>query len=187
MANTPVHATALSFQRIEFDIVDLHGQPWLRLPQIGVALGYENPYKVQQLHERNEAEFTEDMTQLLDLPTAGGVQQVRIFSLRGAHLLGMLARTEPAAAFRRWVLDVLEGREARQQTGPMTYSQRLAYLKERRSLVRELASVKGQAEAEELHENLRYVSRLLGITPRALALLAPALQQQSLPGVGGAA
>jgi prophage antirepressor-like protein len=34
---------------------------------------------------------------------------VRIFSLRGAYLLGMLARTPKAEAFRRWVLDVLEG------------------------------------------------------------------------------
>ena len=38
----------------------------------------------------------------------GGLQQVRVFSLRGAHLLGMLARTEKAKEFRRWVLDVIE-------------------------------------------------------------------------------
>jgi prophage antirepressor-like protein len=34
--------------------------------------------------------------------------QVRVFSLRGAHLIAMLARTPVAKAFRRWVLDVLE-------------------------------------------------------------------------------
>ena len=49
-----------------------------------------------------------DMTQVMPLPTAGGVQQVRVFSLRGAHLLGMLANTDKAKAFRRWVLDVLD-------------------------------------------------------------------------------
>lgn len=34
---------------------------------------------------------------------------VRIFSPRGAHLIGMFSRTAKAAAFRRWVLDVLDG------------------------------------------------------------------------------
>ena len=48
------------------------------------------------------------MTQLVEIQTAGGLQQVRVFSLRGAHLLGMLARTEKAKEFRRWVLDVIE-------------------------------------------------------------------------------
>ena len=48
------------------------------------------------------------MTQVIELPTAGGKQQVRVFSLRGCHLLGMLARTKVAKEFRHWVLDVLE-------------------------------------------------------------------------------
>lgn len=174
--------SALAFHDTEFDVVDLHGQPWLRLPQIGVALGYESPYKVQQVHERNAAEFTDDMTQVLELPTAGGVQPVRIFSLRGAHLLGMLARTERAAEFRRWVLDVLEGREAPLQAGTMTFPQQLAFLKERRSLVRELGRAIERGEAEELHANLRRVSRLLGMSARPLQDLAPGLKQGALPG-----
>lgn len=33
---------------------------------------------------------------------------MRIFSLRGAHLVAMFARTPKAKAFRRWVLDVLD-------------------------------------------------------------------------------
>ncbi|WKN21510.1 Bro-N domain-containing protein [Azotobacter vinelandii] len=101
---------ALAFHNTQFDIVDRNGQPWLRLPQVGVALGYANPYKVQQVYERNADEFTTDMTSVVELDTAGGRQQVRIFSLRGAHLLAMFARTEVAKEFRRWVLDVLEGR-----------------------------------------------------------------------------
>ncbi|MGV6475032.1 BRO-N domain-containing protein [Azotobacter vinelandii] len=101
---------ALAFHNTQFDIVDRNGQPWLRLPQVGVALGYANPYKVQQVYERNADEFTTDMTSVVELDTAGGRQQVRIFSLRGAHLLAMFARTDVAKEFRRWVLDVLEGR-----------------------------------------------------------------------------
>ena len=101
---------ALTFQDTQFDIVDRTGQPWLRSFQIGSALGYKNPSAdMAKLYDRNADEFTDRMTALVELDTAGGKQQVRIFSLRGAHLLGMLSRTAKAKEFRAWVLDVLEG------------------------------------------------------------------------------
>ncbi len=37
-----------------------------------------------------------------------------MFSLRGTRLLALLARTPEAKAFRRWVLDLLEGKVRRQ-------------------------------------------------------------------------
>jgi prophage antirepressor-like protein len=173
----------LSFQETTFEVIDWQGQPWLRLPQIEGALGYGNKGKgLQTLFDRNAAEFTPAMTEVIDLPTAGGIQPVRIFSLRGAHLLGMLARTERAAEFRRWVLDVLEGRVAPQQAGTMTYGQRLAYLRERRMLVKALTEAREPAAARELHENLRHVSGLLRITPQALEQLAPATRAASSAG-----
>lgn len=99
----------LSFRNTKFDITDIHGQPWLRGYQIGNALDYTDPaVAISKLFDRNADEFTDSMTQLIELPTAGGVQKVRVFSLRGCHLLGMLARTKIAKEFRRWVLDVLE-------------------------------------------------------------------------------
>lgn len=116
-----MNALSLSFKDTNFQITDVNGQPWLRLPQIGVALGYANPYKVQQVFDRNADEFTDSMTQVIELPTAGGKQQVRIFSLRGCHLLGMLARTNVAKEFRRWVLDVLE-KETSRNVQPTTIS-----------------------------------------------------------------
>lgn len=60
------------------------------------------------LYDRNADEFTDSMTALVELDTEGGKQKVRIFSLRGCHLLGMLSRTKIAKEFRKWVLDVLE-------------------------------------------------------------------------------
>ena len=100
---------SLSFRDVNFDITDIHGQPWLRSFQIGSALGYKNPSSdMAKLYDRNADEFTDSMTQVIELPTAGGKQQVRVFSLRGCHQLGMLARTKVAKEFRRWVLDVLE-------------------------------------------------------------------------------
>ena len=101
-------AHSLVFQSTQFDVVDHSGQPWLRLPQIGAALGYANHYHVQKIYASNADEFTDKMTALVELETNGGKQKVRIFSLRGAHLLGMFARTAIAKEFRKWVLDILE-------------------------------------------------------------------------------
>lgn len=104
-----MNALSLSFKDINFQITDIHGQPWLRGLQVASALGYKNPAAdIVNLYNRNADEFTDSMTQVIELPTAGGKQQVRVFSLRGCHLLGMLARTKVAKEFRRWVLDVLE-------------------------------------------------------------------------------
>lgn len=102
-------AASLSFKNTHFQITDINGQPWLRGLQIASALGYKNPSSdITNLYDRNADEFTDSMTRVIELTTAGGKQQVRVFSLRGAHLLGMLARTKVAKEFRHWVLDVLE-------------------------------------------------------------------------------
>lgn len=110
MNTSPLAFPALVFRDIIFDVVDRFGQPWLRVSQIGRAFGYANPdAHMTRLYNRNAAEFGDSMTALVDVETPGGRQQVRIFSLRGAHLLGMFARTPRAAEFRHWVLNVLEG------------------------------------------------------------------------------
>lgn len=103
-------ATALCFQDTKFEPIERPlGEVWVRGSQVASALGYSEPRRaLAELFDRNAAEFTDHMTDLVKLPTAGGLQEVRIFSLRGAHLLGMFARTERAAEFRRWVLDVLD-------------------------------------------------------------------------------
>jgi len=111
MTKTP-SVPALNFHDQKFDITSRDGQQWLRLPQIGAALGYTNQYHAQKLYQKHAAEFTDSMTAVVKLKTAGGMQEVRIFSLRGAHLLGMFARTERAAEFRRWVLDILDAQNA---------------------------------------------------------------------------
>lgn len=43
---------------------------------------------------------------------------MRVFSLRGAHLIGMFARTPKAKEFRRWVLDVLDREVANGSVSP---------------------------------------------------------------------
>lgn len=114
---------ALTFQNTAFDVIDRAGQPWLRGAQVALSIGYKNPDNaIKDLYIRNADEFTDSMTALVEMDTAGGKQQVRIFSLRGAHLLGMFARTAKAAEFRRWVLDVLE-----RETTPAMPAPRGAY------------------------------------------------------------
>ena len=90
-------------------------QPWFKSSELARALGYAREDKVTRLYQRNADEFTENMTQLIenvDTPTLGRdtnlTNYIRIFSLRGCHLLAMFARTPVAKAFRRWVLDVIE-------------------------------------------------------------------------------
>lgn len=172
----------LIFENIEFDVVDIHNIPWLRGMQVAYALGYKNPAQdIRNLFDRNAEEFTEEMTQIVELDTAGGRQPVRIFSPRGCYLIGMLARTEKARDFRRWVLDVLEGRQPPRQSVCMTVPQQLSALRYRGSLIKELANTRTHGVALELHANLRHVSRLLAMPVTELDTLAPGLRQQSLP------
>lgn len=107
MANAAC-AFALTFQSFQFDVVDRNGQHWLRGAQIGAALGYADDKAIQRIYARHADEFAPSMTGVVKVTTPSGKQDTRIFSLRGAHLLAMFARTPIAKAFRRWVLDVLD-------------------------------------------------------------------------------
>ncbi len=100
---------SLYFHDQELSVIRLNGELWLRGNQIGGALGFKHSAKsIQKLFRSHKKEFTADMTTAIEVPTAGGVQLARIFNARGAALLAMLAKTEKAADFRAWVLDVLE-------------------------------------------------------------------------------
>lgn len=177
-------SAVLVFEDIEFDVVDLHNVPWLRGSQIASALGYKNHRTaIAELFDRNADEFTDEMTQVVELHTAGGRQPVRIFSPRGCYLLGMLARTQRAKAFRVWVLDVLEGRLLPRRVGTLTMAQQLVALRYRGLLVKELAAARSVSVAMELYANLVHISRPLGIQALPIATLAPIVSQGKLPGV----
>jgi prophage antirepressor-like protein len=110
MAGTSSCAVAptLSFHTTAFNVVDHHGQRCLRASEIGLALGYADDKAVQRIYTRHSDEFTGAMTGVVKLTTPSGKQDARVFSLRGAHLLAMFARTPTAKEFRRWVLDILD-------------------------------------------------------------------------------
>ena len=174
----------LTFENTEFDVVDIHNVPWLRGPQIGGALDYTDPADaIQKVYSRNADEFTEEMTQVLELPTAGGVQPVRVFSPRGCYLLGMLARTAKAKAFRQWVLDVLEGRTVARQSKPATIGQQISLHRLRLQLIRELHTSTAAGVRAALHQQLRHVSQLLAVVCPPLDSIGRTVTQPELPGV----
>lgn len=176
--------TILTFENTEFDIVDIHQVAWLRGNQIGYALGYQNPIQdMHKLYTRNADEFTEEMTQVLDLPTAGGIQPVRIFSPRGCYLLGMLSRTEKAKAFRQWVLDVLEGRATPQAMRPTSVPQQIALHNLRSRLLRELEKATAAGMRRAVHAQLHHVSRLLALPCPPMETIGRTVEQPELPGI----
>ena len=162
----------LAFATLTIQTIDRDGERWLTISDIAAALyPYENkggaqseaPFekRVRNLYARHAEEFSESMTALIDVQTAGGVQKIRVFSLRGAHLLGMFARSKRAKAFRRWVLDIIE--QHRHDAGILTteYHQALAAL----ALAQETASLHGRGL------NL-WRQRKTGLRERVQALLA---------------
>ncbi|MEM8511097.1 prophage antirepressor-like protein [Massilia sp. MP_M2] len=100
---------ALSFGAHEVKTITREGQLWMSGTEVGLALEYASPEKaVKQLYSGHADEFTSTMTRVVRVMTAGGKQAIRFFSLRGAHLLSMFARTDKAKAFRKWVLNILD-------------------------------------------------------------------------------
>ena len=144
--NAIMNIQSLVFQSIQFDIVDRNGQPWLRSPQIAEALGYGQANRITDVYNRNADEFTDRMTAVVKLQDlhprsaeAAQTREVRIFSLRGAHLLGMFSRTKKAKEFRKWVLDVLDShvsQPAEQTAFQAAHEQALAYFNACRESVR---------------------------------------------------
>ncbi|BBE82087.1 TPA: P22AR C-terminal domain-containing protein [Haemophilus influenzae] len=101
--------TTLTFNNTSLSVINQNNQTFLTANDLGLALEYTQPsIAVMKIYDRNADEFTAEMTALVEMQTAGGLQKVRIFSLRGAHLIAMFARTKIAKAFRKWVLDVLD-------------------------------------------------------------------------------
>ncbi|MGT0150090.1 BRO-N domain-containing protein [Vibrio metschnikovii] len=91
--------------------------------QIGTALGYAREDSVSRIYDRNRDEFSSGMSMTVNL-TVNGInnslrqKSVRIFSLRGAHLIAMFARTAIAKQFRRWVLDILDRKPKHKLSSP---------------------------------------------------------------------
>jgi len=89
-------------------------QIWITSSELAFALGYKHADSVTRIYNRKSDEFTSDMTKVIDNPQTVNLT-VRVFSLRGCHLITFFARTPVAKEFRKWVLDVLENEIQHQQ------------------------------------------------------------------------
>ncbi|MNR93233.1 hypothetical protein D3C71_1089390 [compost metagenome] len=106
---------SLSFNDISFHPVKQNDdQIWITSSELAQMLGYKRFDKVTQIFNRRSDEFTCNMTRVIENPQIPNLG-MRIFSLRGAHLVGVFARTSVAKEFRKWVLDVLEKEVLQQQ------------------------------------------------------------------------
>lgn len=107
--------TAVQFGGQSYPLIDRDGVPHLAARDLARALQYADESGVLKIFQRNASEFTAAMTCTVKLTAQGDLRgqarETRLFSLRGCHLVAMFAQTHIAAAFRRWVLDVLEGIE----------------------------------------------------------------------------
>jgi hypothetical protein len=104
-----VAKTELVFHETKFTITKRNGQIWFTAADLAHALQYANAKSITNLYNQNFDEFSPGMSQVIESVTSGNYRKrVRIFSLRGAHLLAMFARTPVAKEFRRWVLDILD-------------------------------------------------------------------------------
>lgn len=156
------------FEDTAIDIVVIGSERWVRAHQIGAALGLVDPDRaVRKIVTRSQTEFDETTTIAIELPTAGGRQLVRLYNARGAALIAMKAQTAKGEDFRRWVLDVLEGKDDNTPVAAATNipdgvlgSLRAQFLgmKGSSALVRYLAMGLGTSE----------IARLLGIRPSSV-------------------
>lgn len=103
----------LNFHGINLSPVPQMNDIWLTSADLARALGYASSKSVSTIYSRNSDEFTSSMSMVIKMMTNGinnnlREKSVRVFSLRGCHLIAMFATTDKAKEFRRWVLDILD-------------------------------------------------------------------------------
>ncbi|MBE5254184.1 Bro-N domain-containing protein [Mixta mediterraneensis] len=99
----------LTFRNVGLTPVNRRKQIWFTASDLANALQYANAKSITNLFNEYADEFSPMMSEVIESVTSGNLRKkVRIFSLRGAHLLAMFARTPIAKEFRRWVLDILD-------------------------------------------------------------------------------
>ncbi|AKH89033.1 BRO-N domain-containing protein [Edwardsiella tarda] len=86
---------------------------WFTAEQLSGLLGYADEKQVNKIYSRHKDEFIGSMTTLSKVTVSNKNNELehvrlRLFSPRGAHLIGMMSRTKVAKELRRWLLDLVE-------------------------------------------------------------------------------
>ncbi|HDL7411134.1 TPA: hypothetical protein PXN30_002784 [Yersinia enterocolitica] len=136
----------LTFHNTKFNPVQDKGQIWLTSSELAKALEYSSSKSISTLFSRNADEFSPAMTQVIEMMTSGNYRKkVRLFSIRGAHLIAMFSTTPVAKEFRRWVLDILD-REVEKQPELTPFYRYKARLELRDDMTGETYEILGQAQ-----------------------------------------
>lgn len=96
---------------------------WFTAEQLSKLLGYSDIKQVNKIFQRHKDEFTDSMSTLTKVTVSNKNNELecvrlRLFSPRGAHLIGMVSRTKIAKELRRWLLDLVE-KETGVQIAPL--------------------------------------------------------------------
>ncbi|WP_253206623.1 BRO family protein [Verticiella alkaliphila] len=165
----------LMFQNQTIRMVEKDGKHWASAADIARALGYARADAVTRIYDKHKAEFSASMTTMVMVETADpqndglllNKTNARVFSLRGAHLIAMFARTAKAQEFRRWVLDIIERHQAAPSLIQEWFAAKAAVDAQDR-----FASLCGRGLSEHKRQKPPLMSRLLTITER----MQPSLQ-----------
>lgn len=89
------------------------GKTWFTAEQLAELLEYKDVKQVNKIYQRHADEFTETMTAKVTVSGKSTgydnlTKDIRLFSLRGAYLVGMFSRTAVAKELRIWLLDLAE-------------------------------------------------------------------------------
>lgn len=114
-------STQLVFNNTPLSIINLNNQIWITSSELARALNYSDQSSVNRIYSRYQYEFTNKMTSSVKLTDQNQqLKEVRVYSLRGAHLIAMFSRTEIAKQFRQWVLDILDNETQKTTPPPAT-------------------------------------------------------------------
>ncbi|MGG2142315.1 BRO-N domain-containing protein [Symbiopectobacterium sp. RP] len=96
------------FRNTVLETLSHNGQIWFTSAELAKALEYSRVDSVTRIYDRNKDEFTPCMTETVNLTVFRKSNtydnfrnKIRIFSLRGAHLIAMFANTPVAKEFRK--------------------------------------------------------------------------------------
>lgn len=109
--------TIIPYDSTELVLYERHRQNWLSYRQIGGALGM-TINGIQKLFDRYQDRFSEQDTILLPLPTDSGMQETRVFSMRGTLRLALLSKTPEAERFRDFLVDHVINQDKRPRRFP---------------------------------------------------------------------
>lgn len=97
------------FQGRTLTFTEVAGEFWLSGSDVARALGYGSHREVTKLFARHEAEFKAGEAEVVKLTTSDGKsRRMSAFSPRGLLRLAIHADTPTAAAFRDFVIDVMD-------------------------------------------------------------------------------